>query len=346
MEKLTYILDGGSFPKAVSDRLLLREFACYQATLAGLTLAPEEENATTDGVFLRTDADFDPYELAKSLHSLRKVNVVLTTGRGEELGYVLDGTHAALLAEGQLPALPRLTVRKSTRITAYNYADISAIRQQMMLQKYQDDGVFFESEEVTLSPLYAIGRGTFISRGTTLLGKGSIGENCTLIGACQLTDATLGDGVTVNTSVLMDCQVGDGTTVGPFAYLRPNTCIGKGARIGDFVEIKNSVIDDGTKVSHLTYVGDSDVGKGVNFGCGTVTSNYDGSHKFRTRIGDHAFIGCNTNLVAPVSVGDNAYIAAGSTITENVPDGALSIARERQTNKEDWVQKNKPELIK
>ncbi len=107
--------------------------------------------------------------------------------------------------------------------------------------------------------------------------------------------------------------------IGPFAYIRPNCHVGPGVKVGDFVELKNSTIGEGTKISHLTYVGDSDVGGHVNFGCGTVTVNYDGTSKFRTVIGDHAFIGCNTNLVAPVRVGEGAYTAAGSTITDEVP---------------------------
>ena len=141
-------------------------------------------------------------------------------------------------------------------------------------------------------------------------------------------------------SVLLDAKVKSFTTVGPFAYLRPNSCIGEHCRIGDFVEIKNSNIDDGTKVSHLTYVGDSDVGKCVNFGCGTVTVNYDGKNKYRCKIGDEVFIGCNTNLVAPVEVESRAYTAAGSTITKKVPADSLAIARARQENKEGWRKKS------
>ena len=120
--------------------------------------------------------------------------------------------------------------------------------------------------------------------------------------------------------------------------MRPGCTIGDHCRVGDFVEVKNSVIGDGTKISHLTYVGDSDVGQRVNFGCGTVTCNYDGKDKFRTQIGDYCFIGCNTNLVAPVKVGDGAYTAAGSTITKDVPAQALGIARERQTNLDGWAE--------
>jgi bifunctional UDP-N-acetylglucosamine pyrophosphorylase/glucosamine-1-phosphate N-acetyltransferase len=139
--------------------------------------------------------------------------------------------------------------------------------------------------------------------------------------------------------VILESTIGEGTTVGPFAYIRPETSIGKNARIGDFVEIKKSTIGDNTKVSHLTYIGDAEVGKNCNFGCGTVVVNYDGQKKYKTIIGDNAFIGCNTNLVAPVEVKDNAYTAAGSTITTEVPEGALAIARAKQVNLEGWVEK-------
>ena len=132
-----------------------------------------------------------------------------------------------------------------------------------------------------------------------------------------------------------------GVNIGPFVHIRPNSVIGEKVHLGNFVEVKNSNIDTGTKVSHLTYVGDSDVGKRVNFGCGTVTVNYTGKAKFRTTIGDDAFIGCNTNLVAPVTVGDGAYSAAGSTITEDVPGDSLGIARARQVNKIGWCLKDK-----
>ena len=124
--------------------------------------------------------------------------------------------------------------------------------------------------------------------------------------------------------------------MGPYAYVRPNCVIADKVKVGDFVEVKNSTVGEGTKIAHLTYVGDSDVGSGVNFGCGTVTVNYDSKKKHRTTIKDGAFIGCNTNLVAPVTVGEGAYTAAGSTITEDVPGDALAIARSRQTVKEKW----------
>ena len=180
---------------------------------------------------------------------------------------------------------------------------------------------------------------TIIYPGCMLEGKTVIGKSCIIGPNTRITSSQVDDCVTIQMSVLNDAKVKSFTTVGPFAYLRPNSCIGEHCRIGDFVEIKNSNIDDGTKVSHLTYVGDSDVGKCVNFGCGTVTVNYDGKNKYRCKIGNEVFIGCNTNLVAPVEIADRAYTAAGSTITKNVPEDSLAIARNRQENKEGWRKK-------
>jgi bifunctional UDP-N-acetylglucosamine pyrophosphorylase/glucosamine-1-phosphate N-acetyltransferase len=155
-------------------------------------------------------------------------------------------------------------------------------------------------------------------------------------------DTKIGEGTIVypNTVVKEDVEIGANCKIGPFAYIRPHSHIGDNAKIGDFVEIKNSTLGNKTSVSHLTYIGDSDVGERVNFGCGSVTVNYDGVHKFRTTIGDDSFIGCNTNLVAPVTIGSGAFTAAGSTITEDVPAG-LGIARASQVNKENWISPKK-----
>ena len=146
----------------------------------------------------------------------------------------------------------------------------------------------------------------------------------------------------INSVQAEEAEISDHANLGPFVHLRPNAKIGEHVHCGNFVEIKNSVIGAHTAVSHLTYVGDSDVGKGVNFGCGVVTVNFNGKTKNRCTVGDDAFIGCNTNLIAPVKVGDRAYTAAGSTITHDVPDDSLAIARSRQEVKENWVIKKKP----
>jgi bifunctional N-acetylglucosamine-1-phosphate-uridyltransferase/glucosamine-1-phosphate-acetyltransferase GlmU-like protein len=182
-----------------------------------------------------------------------------------------------------------------------------------------------------------IGCDTLIYPGNVLEGNTIIGESCVLYPNNRLKNAVINDKVTIQTSVILDSTVGQESTVGPFAYIRPDSIIGSNVRIGDFVEVKKSVIGNGSKVSHLTYIGDAQVGKDVNVGCGVVCVNYDGKQKQRVTVGDNAFIGCNVNLVAPVKIEDNAYVAAGSTITEDVPAKALAIARARQTNKEGWV---------
>ena len=153
----------------------------------------------------------------------------------------------------------------------------------------------------------------------------------------MIRDCTLGDGCVANSSQLNEAVFGANVNIGPFAYVRPGTRVADNAKVGDFVEVKNAVIGEGTKLPHLIYVGDSDVGSHCNFGCGSITCNYDGNHKYRTTVGDNVFIGCNTNLVAPVTVESGAFTAAGSTITSTVPADALAVARARQVHKEGWA---------
>lgn len=206
------------------------------------------------------------------------------------------------------------------------------------VERVQRGGVrVLDPANTYIGPRVEIGRGTLVLPGTILRGRVRIGTDCEIGPNSVIRECAIGDGTTVNVSQLNESTVGSRTNVGPFAYVRPGSTIGNDIKVGDFVEVKNSVIGDGTKISHLTYVGDSDVGRRVNFGCGTVTTNYDGFHKYRTTVGNDVFIGCNTNLVAPVQVGDGAYIAAGATITEDVPADALAIARSRQSVKEGWA---------
>ncbi len=189
------------------------------------------------------------------------------------------------------------------------------------------DGIVIEEDVV-------IGPGTVIEPGVVLLGETIIGENCVITSGSRIENCIIGDGTVINASQCYRSRIGNEVSIGPFSHIRPNSEIEDHVHIGDFVEVKNSTLGVGTSVSHLTYVGDSDVGRNVNFGCGCVTVNYDGVHKFRCKIGDDAFIGCNTNLVAPVEVGNKAFIAAGSTITDGIPDGDFAIARARQVNKQ------------
>lgn len=195
---------------------------------------------------------------------------------------------------------------------------------------------------VLIDETVKVGNGTLIMPNTVLLRSTVIGENCVIGPNSYLENTAVGDNTRLNNTQSFDSKIGSGVTAGPFVHIRPNCEIADGVHIGNFVEVKNSTVGKGSKLPHLLYVGDSDVGSDVNFGCGCVTVNYDGRNKSRTTVKDCAFIGCNTNLVAPVTVGENAFTAAGSTITDDVPDNALAVARNRQVIKEDWVNIKKP----
>ncbi len=212
-----------------------------------------------------------------------------------------------------------------------------------IIQTLIDNGVEIPCfDGVIIEPTVTIGKGTLIMPGTVLMGDVKIGEGCVIGPNSYITNSTVGNNTSLNNTQSYDSVIGSGVTAGPFVHIRPNCKIADNVHIGNFVEVKNSTVDAGSKLPHLLYVGDSDVGKDVNFGCGCVTVNYDGRNKSRTTVKDGAFIGCNTNLVAPVTVGENAFTAAGSTITEDVPDNSLAVARSRQTVKEDWVNVKKP----
>ncbi|SEK81635.1 bifunctional UDP-N-acetylglucosamine diphosphorylase/glucosamine-1-phosphate N-acetyltransferase GlmU [Ruminococcus albus] len=217
---------------------------------------------------------------------------------------------------------------------------LNDIARMEIINRWLDDGIEFTClDGVSVGRNVTIGRGTRIEAGTELRGNTVIGEDCVIGRNCILENTVIGNGVTLNNVQAYDAVVDDNAKIGPFVQLRPDSHVCKDVKIGDFVEIKNSTIGEGTSVSHLTYVGDSDVGSNVNFGCGVATANYDGEKKFRTVIEDNAFIGCNTNLVAPVCIGRGAYTAAGSTITGDVPADALAIERGQAVIKEDYAKK-------
>lgn len=209
---------------------------------------------------------------------------------------------------------------------------------ELILRRLARQGVtVMDMASTYVDPRCTVAPETTLLPGTILRGCTAIGRGCEIGPNAMIRDCTVGEYTTINASQTNESTIGSHTTVGPFAYVRPGCTVGDHCRIGDFVELKNSTLDEGTKVSHLTYVGDSDIGKRVNFGCGTVTTNYNGLHKYRCTVGDDVFLGCNTNLIAPVTVGDGAYTAAGSTVDRDVPAGALAIARTRQENKPGWA---------
>ena len=223
-----------------------------------------------------------------------------------------------------------------------NIEEYEAIEKERISRnlRYMEEGVVFTDLKMAyIDEGVRIGRGTTIYPCAVIEGDVTIGENCVIGQNTRIKDSVIGDNTTIQNSVILESRVGSDTTVGPFAYLRPNSNVGSGCKVGDFVEIKNSTLGDGAKASHLTYIGDSDVGERVNLGCGVVFVNYDGSMKYRSVVEDGAFIGCNSNLVSPVHIGKNAYVAAGSTITKDIPEGALYVARARGKSLEGWVEK-------
>lgn len=209
-------------------------------------------------------------------------------------------------------------------------------------QKLIENGVFIMDPNNTyIDEDVEIGEDTTIYPNVFILKGSKIGSNVTILPNSYLSNAIIKDGTTIDSSKIVDSEVGENSVVGPMSHLRNHTCVKGEARIGNFVEFKNTNFDLGSKCAHLTYVGDSDVGKKVNFGCGVVTVNYDGKNKFRTTIKDGAFIGSNVNLIAPVTIGENALLAAGSTINKDIEDGDMGIARPRVEVKSGYGHKYK-----
>ena len=205
-------------------------------------------------------------------------------------------------------------------------------------KNHMSQGVqIIDTETTWIDPMVRIGCDTIIRPGSVLKGNTIIGEDCIIGSQTRLEDVEVGDGTTILCSVASQCVIGKNCQIGPYSHIRPEAILGDNITIGAFVEIKNSTLGDYTRARHLTYIGDAQVGKNVNFGGGTITCNYDGLDKSACIIGDNVFIGGNSNLISPVSLHDNSYIAAGSTITEDVPELSLAIARSHQIVKENWV---------
>lgn len=309
----------------------------------------------SDGGVLKIVEQKDASEEEKKI---REVNSGMYVFNAQALVYALDKIQPNN-AQGEyyLTDTLEILLNAGKKVGAYAIEDnyeISGINDRVQLSEaekimrsrinaeHMRNGVTMHiPESIYIEDDVIIGNDTEIFPNVTLMSGTKIGANCVVGQGSKLDRAVIHDNVDILSSVIINSEIDENTTVGPFAYVRPNCHVGRDVKVGDFVELKNSNIDDGTKISHLTYIGDSDVGKRVNFGCGTVTCNYDGKNKFRSTIGDDCFVGCNTNFVSPVNVGNNSYIAAGSTITDDIPDDTLSIARARQVNKEGWKDRRK-----
>lgn len=221
-------------------------------------------------------------------------------------------------------------------------AEAEKIMKKRVNDQYMIDGVILEDpERIFIEPGVKIGQDTYIASGVRIFGKTTIGESCELYGDTFIKDSILDDEVVIKSSYIVQSEIGEGTDVGPFSHLRPKSKLGKNVHIGDFVEVKKSTVGDGTKAGHLAYLGDVDLGKNINISCGVIFANYDGKNKARTTVGNGSFIGSNANIVAPCVIEEEAYIAAGSTITETVGKGELAIERGTQANIPGWVEKRK-----
>jgi len=224
----------------------------------------------------------------------------------------------------------------------YQLSEVNKIMQRRIVKKLMLEGVtIIDPDSTYIEASVTVEKDVTIYPGCILEGNTVIQEDSVIGPYTRIKDGKIDRGVKIQNSVVLESSIGEGTSIGPFAYLRPGNKIGKHAKVGDFVEMKNSTFGDNSKASHLTYVGDGDVGSNVNLGCGVVFVNYDGKNKYRTYVGDNSFVGCNVNLVAPVRVNENTYVAAGTTVTKDVPQDSLAIGRARQENKEGWVTKRK-----
>lgn len=224
-----------------------------------------------------------------------------------------------------------------TASTPHNLALITDVMRNRILRYHADRGVRFTDLGTTVvEGDVVIAPGVTVGPQNILKGKTVIRERAELLYANVIEDTIVCENAQINSSRIYRSYIGERTTVGPYAYIRPDSIIGPDCRIGDFVEIKKSIIGAGSKVSHLSYVGDCEMGERCNIGCGVVFVNYDGKDKFRTKVGNRVFVGSNSNIIAPMVIEDGAFIAAGSTLNQSVPAGNLAIARARQVNKPDW----------
>ncbi len=290
--------------------------------------------------------------LPSAVLAIREVNLGTYAFDTAALFTALDEvglTDGELYLTGALPAL----VGRGRVVTTYATDDaaialgvndraglmqVEESAQRRILEAHARAGVTFLQPATTRVEAHVtIGEDTTIGPGVSLLGSTRVAEGCEIGPHTTLQDARVGDAATVRQSYVIEAEIGPSAIIGPFSYLRPGTVVGEGAKVGAFVEVKNSNIGAGAKVPHLSYIGDSDVGENANLGASTITANYDGREKHRTKIGKSAKTGVHTSLVAPVDVGDRSYTGAGSVITGDIPEGALGIARERQKNVEGYA---------
>lgn len=311
----------------------------------GSVCAIVEEKDATDEQKAVTEINTGAYVFSRQ--ALQQALAGLTNDNAQGEYYLTDVIRLIDAAGGHIDTL-----------TTDDYIETTGVNDRVQLACAAAELYRRKAEELMLSgvtiidpantyidSMVTVGQDTIIYPGVQLRGDTHIGAGCTLDSDTIITDSTVGNHCTLLKCVLNEATVADGANIGPFAYLRPGTKLAENVKVGDFAEIKNATIGAGSKIPHLSYIGDAEVGSGVNIGCGTITCNYDGVNKHKTIIGNDVFIGSNTNLVAPVTVGDGAFVAAGSTITKEVSAGALAVERARQTEIAGWAVEKSPKAI-
>ena len=323
----TILLLPGNYP-AIKGETLTAAFEFHISKGNMVTVISTPTGSLSDICFINAEAILQLFDLeiiGKDINELNITDILKI--------YFKKGVKLSSYTTSQPEELIMVNNRQSLN-------EAEQVIQKRIINKHMETGVTFHFPSTCLiHPKAQIGMDTEIYQGTIIKGESIIGQGCSIGPNSMIENSILGNDVSAINAVILQSQVGNSTNIGPFAYIRPGSKIGDHIKIGDFVEIKNSVIGNNSKVPHLSYIGDSDIGKGVNIGCGSITVNYDGKKKHRTVVEDNAFIGCNVNLVSPVLVKNNAFVGAGSTITKEVPEYSLAIARSSQTIIADWVKK-------
>ncbi|MFL5867226.1 MAG: bifunctional UDP-N-acetylglucosamine diphosphorylase/glucosamine-1-phosphate N-acetyltransferase GlmU [Thermoleophilaceae bacterium] len=362
----TVVVLSGDHP-LVTDEMIAELLAAHRREEASATLLTTRDLEPAgygrivradDGSVERIVETKYPDEVPAEILDIREINIGTYAFEGPELVQALDQVEPAD-GELQLTATVPVLAERTGRVTTFQthhvlsalgvnsrveLMEAERVAQRRLMEAHARQGVTFLSPETTcIEAGIEIGEDTTIGPGVTLKGATRVGGGCEIGPHTTLIDAAVGDRVTVPHSYLLECEVRDEATIGPFAYLRPGTVVHENAKVGTFVEVKNSEIGRGAKVPHLSYIGDTDVGEEANLGASTITANYDGRKKHRTKLGKRVKTSVHTSLVAPLNVGDRAYTGAGSAITEDVPEGALGIARPRQTNIEGYAERAEEE---
>ena len=305
-----------------------------------------KENETVIGIV-------EEKEASEEIRAIKEVNAGVYCFESKDLLSALDRIdNKNEKGEYYLTDVIAINVRDGKKVEAFLLEDndeilginskielekANCIMKNRINEKHMENGVIFiDKNSVYIEESVEIGQDTIIYPGALLQGDTVIGQNCEILGNTRVIDCNIGNNVRVESSVLEESVVEDRVTIGPFAHLRPKSHLKEEVHIGNFVEIKKSVLEKGVKAGHLTYLGDATVGEKTNIGAGTITCNYDGKNKFKTTIGKNAFIGSDTMLVAPINIGENALVGAGSVITKDVPENALAVSRSKQVIKFDW----------